>query len=155
MAFTYEKQLQDIVQKYRGEKRPWPTTARNMAVWAISNKLWSMRDSQIINRCADDLAKAMRDEYIVDPQGRRIRAKHAAKIASNGKQMTFWDDIRTADRDFMTIALQQRRKQIVGDCSQLKSDVDSYNQNYNPGEPIQMVFDFTLDVLEGEAAAAA
>lgn len=155
MAFTNERQLQDIVNRYRSEKRPWPTTARNMAVWAINNKLWSMRESQIINRCADDLAKAMRDEYITDPQGRRVRAKHAAKVQINEKQMMLWDDIRTADRKFMDIALQQRRKQIVGDCSQLKADVDSYNQNYNPGEPIQMVFDFSLDVLEGEAGAAA
>lgn len=155
MAYTYEKQLQDIVQRYRQEKRPWPTTARDMAVWAINNKLWLMRDSQVINRCADDLAKAMRDEYITDPQGRRVRAKHAAKVPINGKQMTMWDDIRTAKQGFMAVAFQQRRKQIVGDCSQLKADVDSYNQNYNPSDQIEMVFDFTLDILEEEVGAAA
>lgn len=155
MATTYEKQLQDIVTKYREEKHPWPARTRDIVVWAFNNKLWPMHESQIINRCADELAQAMRDEYITDPQGRRVRVKHAAKVSVNGKQMMLWDDIRTAERKFMAVAFQQRRKQIVGDCSQLKADVDSYNQNYNPNEQIEMVFDFTLDVLESEASAAA
>jgi hypothetical protein len=44
--------------------------------------------------------------------------------------------------------LKQRRHQIVGDCHQLKMDVDSYNQNYNHGVQIVMIFDFTLDMEE-------
>lgn len=152
MAFTYSKQLQGVIAQYRKSGRPWPASARDIAAWVIENKLWAMRPTDIVNRCADELARAMREEYIVDPQGRTVRAKHAAKVKVNGEQMTLWDDIRTADRDFMAIAFQQRRQQVVGDCRQLKVDVDSYNQNKNPGEPIQIVFDFTLDVLEAEAA---
>lgn len=155
MGSTYLRELQDIVKKYRAETQPRPVTSREIAVWAIKNKLWSMGEAQAINRCADDLARAMREEYIIDPQGRKVRTKHAAKVPVNEKQQTLWDDIRTADRKFMAIALQQRRRQIVGDCRQLKADMDSYNQNYNPSDPIQMVFDFTLDVLEAEVAAAA
>lgn len=153
MASTYSRQLQKIVSEYRTSGQPWPTTAKNIAGWAIQNKLWEMRPSDIINRCADDVAKAMREEYFTDPQGRMVRAKHVAKLSVNGEQMMLWDDIRTADRGFMAVAFQQRRQQIVGDCRQLKNDVDSYNENKNPGEPIQVVFDFTLDVLEAEAAA--
>jgi hypothetical protein len=51
----------------------------------------------------------------------------------------------------MEIAFQQRRQQIVGDCNQLKIDVDSYNENRKPTRPIQMVFDFTPDLKETEA----
>jgi hypothetical protein len=50
----------------------------------------------------------------------------------------------------METAFQQRRQQIVGDCHQLKVDVDSYNQNFNPGDAIQMVFDFRDDLAEVE-----
>lgn len=56
----------------------------------------------------------------------------------------------------MHISFQGRRQQIVGDCKQLKTDVDSYNQNGNDGKPIQMIFDFTLDLEEmgdGDIAA--
>ncbi len=51
----------------------------------------------------------------------------------------------------MEIAFQQRRQQIVGDCRQLKTDADSFNDNSNPGSPIQMIFDFTDDLAELEA----
>ena len=66
--------------------------------------------------------------------------------------MVLWDDIRTASRRHMRISFQQRRRQIVDDCKQLKMDVDSYNDR-NPDEtPIQMVFDFTMDLAELAAA---
>jgi hypothetical protein len=61
--------------------------------------------------------------------------------------------MRTASREHMEIAFQQRRQQIVGDCRQLKADLDSYNDNYNSGEWLQMVFDFTNDLAEIEALA--
>ena len=64
--------------------------------------------------------------------------------------MVLWDDIRTASREHMQIAFQQRRQQIVGDCHQLKLDIDSYNENKNEGRPIKMVFDFTDDLSELE-----
>jgi hypothetical protein len=51
----------------------------------------------------------------------------------------------------MQVALQQRRQQIVGDCYQLKMDTDSYNENRNPGPPIQLDLDFRDDVAEREA----
>lgn len=63
--------------------------------------------------------------------------------------------LRTAPRVHMLVAFQQRRQQIVGDCTQLKSDVDSYNQNWAKSEPIQMVFDFRRDVEERQHHTAA
>lgn len=50
----------------------------------------------------------------------------------------------------MEIAFQQRRQQIVGDCRQLKRDVDYFNEAHPIEPPIQMMFDFTEDVDEGE-----
>lgn len=81
---------------------------------------------------------------------RRACPRHAR----NGRQAEFWADMQTAPREHMEIAFQQRRQQIVGDCRQLKWDVDSYNENHNSGEPLQMVFDFTLDLEEIEALAS-
>lgn len=92
----------------------------------------------------------MREEYITDPQGRKVRAKHVIKIEQNGKQVGFWDDMRWASRKHMQIAFQQRRQQIVGDCRQLKTDLDSYNENYNKEKPLQMSFNFTRDLEELE-----
>lgn len=147
---TLTKQLQKIVRLYMGADQPWPTTTQSIARWAIDNKLWQPKPSTILDQCAKELAHAMREEHITDPQGRSVRAKHVAKVNRNGEQLALWEDIRTASREHMEIALQQRRQQIVGDCKQLKMDMDSFNENNNSAGPIQMIFDFTDDLEELE-----
>jgi len=147
----YARQMQKIVTAYIESGQPWPASTHQMAAWAIREGLWQAQPSTLIDRCADQLARAMREEYITDPQGRTVRAKHVARTKRNGEQVALWADIRTADQSHMEIAFQQRRQQIVGDCRQLKTDVDSYNDNRNPGVPIQLSLDFTRDVEEAEA----
>ena len=142
------EQLQHIVKQYIGAGEEWPATSHQIAQYAIANHLWEAQRATVVDICAEQLARAMREEYIRDPQGRVVRAKHAARVA--GEQTVLWDDIRTANREHMAVAFQQRRQQIVGDCRQLKLDTDSYNENNNPGKPIQMVFDFTIDLIEME-----
>ncbi|MBI4276968.1 MAG: hypothetical protein HY660_00805 [Armatimonadetes bacterium] len=150
------KEMQQIANQYMQSGEPWPATARQIAEWAIRNKLWAPRPASIIEQCAELLSRAMREEYITDPQGRTVRAKHVVPMEKNDEQLRLWADIRTATRDHMEIAFAQRRQQIVGDCRQLKVDVDSYNQNANPDRdrPIQIEFDFTYDLQEIEALAA-
>lgn len=150
---TYGDQMRSIANRYRESGQEWPATAKQIAAWAILRGLWQPQPSTLIDRCADELARAMREDYITDPQGRRVRAKHAARLEERGEQRTFWEDIRTASREHMEIAFQQRRQQIVGDCWQLKMDADSYNENNSREEPIQMIFNFTDDLAEMEAAA--
>ncbi len=150
MSLGYYEQLQHIVSKYIEAGEIWPATTREIAGWAIREGVWAPQRSAVIGVCAEHLSRAMREDYIADPQGRHIRAKHAARINRDGAQLVLWADIRTASRAHMGIAFQQRRQQIVGDCRQLKLDVESYNENKNPAEPIQMVFDFTLDLMEIE-----
>ena len=87
---NYNEQMQKIVDKYREASETWPATTRERAAWAIRNKQWDAHGSEMISICAEHLARAMREEYIKDPQGRTVRAKHAARI----HQAVFWDDIR-------------------------------------------------------------
>jgi len=141
--------MQKIVQQYIDAEEKWPATAREIAAWAVANGHWQPQPSAVISQCATDISRAMREEYIKDPQGRDVRAKHAARL--EGEQGVLWADMRTASPEHMKIALQQRRRQIFGDCRQLKMDADSYNENHNSGERIQLSFDFTRDLLESEA----
>lgn len=143
---SYTEQLQSIVTEYIGAGQAWPATTHEIAGWALRTGRWQSQPADVIDRCADELAHAMREEFIRDPQGRTIRAKHVARVKRRNKQMSLWGDIRTASHRHMEIAFRQRRNQIVGECYQLKNDVDSYNENYNKEEPIQTVFDFTDDL---------
>ncbi len=143
---TYSDQMAALADKYQAATGRTAFTSKEVGAWALDSGLWQPHRDSIIRQFAEDLSKAMREQYIQDPQGRRVRAKHA--IRQEGEQGALWADIRLATRDHMEAAFQQRRQQIVSDCRQLCVDVDSYNENQNSGRPIQMVFDFTLDLAE-------
>lgn len=144
------EQNQKIVLKYRESGQPWPASSVDIAHWAIRQRLWDIHPSKVVRQCADQIAEAMRQEYIKDPQGRKVRAKHVAPYHIEEQLSLKWDDMRTATREHMELSFAYKRQLIVSDCRQLKTDMDSYNQNYNEGEPIQGVFDFTYDLTELE-----
>lgn len=139
--------MQNYFHRYEKEHGSMPTSLTDVAAWMIKNKLWQMQPTDIIHRCAEDLAQALRQEYRFDIKGRKYRANHAVR----DKQGTLWADLDNAPRGHMEKAFAQRRKQIVGDCYQLKTDVDVYNDKHSKDEPINLVLDFTEDVAEMRA----
>lgn len=149
---SFHEQMIHIVDEYRAAGQPWPCTAKQLAAFALANRLYEPHQGRLLSIVADEFSRAMRDQYIKDPQGRSVRAKHVARLVVEGEQKRLWDSIETAEPEFMQAALQQRRHQIVGDCRQLKTDTDSYNENWNSGENIQMSFNFEVDLEELELA---
>ncbi|MCC8997310.1 MAG: hypothetical protein LM517_09755 [Nitrosomonas sp.] len=145
---NYAEQMQKIWNEYQDAGMPIPATSRDVAAWAIHKGLWKPRPADIVSQCADDLSRALREEYRTDKNGRRYRSKHAVRINSGGTQLTFWADIDSAPRSHMEKAFAQRRRQIIGDCYQLKTDVDCYNNAHSSEPPINLVLDFTMDVKE-------
>lgn len=145
---AYSEQMQKIWAQYESSGMPVPATKHEVAAWAVHNGLWKPRPVDVITQCANDLAKALREEYKTDIKGRRVRTKHVVKTKEDGKQLYLWADIDSAPRDHMVKAFSQRRKQVVGDCHQLKTDVDYYNDKNESVAPIQVVLDFTDDVAE-------
>jgi hypothetical protein len=149
---TKTERLQQLVQLYQEAGEKWPATTREVASWAIKVGKWAPHPSAMVSQCAEELSRALRDEYVRDAQGRRVRTKHAVTYVKGKEQLVLWDDIRTASPQHMKLAFQQRRQQILGDCKQLKNDVDSYNENRQPTVPVQVVFDFTYDLEESALA---
>lgn len=147
---SYTEQLQRLADMYFEHHSEG--TSREILRWAWENKLWEPHPDDFLRQGAEQLARAMREDYKKDPQGRDVRTKHVIKVERGGEQMCIWISDETATRDQMEMAFQYRRNQIVGDCKQLKKDADSYNENKNPGEPIQVILDFRDDVEEAELA---
>lgn len=152
---TQAEQLQMIWRVYEEAGNPTPAPLHDVAEWAVKEGFWKHRPTDLVKECAAALADALRQEYYTDKQGRRVRAKHAARVERNGEQMVFWADMRRAPREYMELSLKQRRQQIVSDCQQLKSDADSYNENHPKERAIQLIFDFTRDLQELELELAA
>lgn len=146
----YNRQLQRTIKDYQEQKQSWPATTTEMAEWALANGRFNFRAPALLRILAKDLAQAMREDYITDKKGRRVRAKHPAPSKRSGQTIMLWDDIRTAPREHMMASFQTRRYHIVSECRQVKLDVDSYNDAHPENQPIQMVLDFTKDVEELE-----
>jgi hypothetical protein len=148
---AYKEQLQSFYTQYKDEVQPIGLiTSHDVATWAYHKGLMKPRVVDIISNLAEELAKAWREEYRTDSAGNRYRSKHAVVKTEGDKQLTFWVDMATATRSNMVLAFTQRRRQIVGDCVHLKSDVDAFNYHFNTGRPIQVPFDFTRDIREAQ-----
>jgi hypothetical protein len=83
---SYSEQLQRIIKRYEETGNPLPATAHEIATWAIEQNLWEPQRSTLLNRCAEEIARAMREEHITDPQGRRVRVKHVAMIGKTANR---------------------------------------------------------------------
>jgi len=152
MASGLKGEMMEIIKAWKAEGGRWPATSAEIADFAVRRKLYHPH-ARIRRLCARDLADAMREEYFIDELGRPIRRMHSARFAEpkeDGRkvQRAFWNDIDVAEFDFMQVAFQQRRQQVVGECRQLSNDVDYYNRRHRSQPQIQLVFDFRDDIEE-------
>jgi hypothetical protein len=143
--------LQRLFRQYEAENNHEPTGTKSVVKWAVDKGLLDLPEIDPIDVLAGKMARALRTEQAVDADGRKHRVNHAVKVMKNGVQETFWGIMGFAPKEHMEMAFRQRREQVIGDCYQLKTDVDAYNAQ-NPHQPqIQLELDFTDDVAEREA----
>jgi hypothetical protein len=147
----YSAAIKNYVQRYKNEVGDDGLMDPHvLAEWAYKHGLHKPSVRTVIDAIASDIAKSFREEYRTDKYGRRYRAKHAAAVKRGNKSFSLWADMDdpNAPHDHFVKSFGQRRQQIVGDCHQLKADVDVYNDKKCPEQPIQIVLDFTLDIEE-------
>lgn len=151
---TIDEKLQQLFHEFEERRDHVPVGTRQVCEWAVSQCLLSLPQIDPLDVLARRMASALRLEIRTDSKGRRYRVNHAARITTDGVQFTFWAMMGFAPRSHMEISFAQRREQIIGDCVQLKTDVDAYNDmNRGKEQDIQLVLDFTDDVAEREIAA--
>src|SRR4051794_22798569 len=138
IAKTWRDQLREVASAYREAGQSWPSTAMNIAIWGFNEGLLKSHRGSMLKYYAKEISRSLREEYYTDPQGRAVRTNHVAPGLVDGEQKMLWDDIRSAPPEHMEKALKLRRNQIVGDCSQLKRDMDSYNENNVHGCRLQL-----------------
>lgn len=147
----YSNAVKDYIERYKNEVRDdGLLDPHELAGWAYRNGLHKPNVKTIIDIIAADIAQVFREEYRVDRLGRRYRAKHAAPTKVGNKTLSLWGDLDdpNAPHEHFVRSFALRRQQIVGDCCQLRTDADVYNDVRQPDEPIQVVLDFSLDVEE-------
>ncbi|WP_239366083.1 hypothetical protein [Snodgrassella communis] len=146
------KEIKKIIEEYLEEKgiKDGIIDPHDLAGWAISNGKYKPNIQDEIQIAAKSITQVMREEIRTSPSGKRYRAMHAVKEKINGKQLALWGDLDNPETpiEFFIKSFAQRRQQIVGDCFQLKTDVDVCNEKRNSN--IQLILDFADDVAEAE-----
>lgn len=149
---SFENQLLKLIDEYReinsGEK-----TAREIAAWLLREKKCAPTQQEAIDILTRHVSRAMRGQHSIDPDGRKVRQKHAVRrtIQDSGggfRQQTFWQDMDLATPQFMYESFQQRRGTLADGAWQLDQDVTSYNKFHNKGAPLQIMLDFRDDIEE-------
>ena len=155
---TKKEQLLEIFRDYREIHGNDPVDNRTVMAWAINNDKWQVDRSDSYSLAAYDLGEALRSEHHLDPQGRKVRTNHSMrerlKKGASHHSTYLWQTMPEANRTFMVTSLQQRRKNAVGDVTQISKDMESYNDNYNKEALIQMDFNFNLDLAEQKATGS-
>lgn len=147
---SYEKRNQKIVHEYMDEHGTSAVDAEKAAEWAIETGRWARKPPTALQLCKRDLSRAMRSEYMTDPQGRAVRRMHPARYPRKGDDgaqsswLTIWADLFKAPPEHMRVSLQQRRRGILADARQHKIDAESYNDNNVHGTKLQL-FDYNLN----------
>ena len=144
----YTRQLLQIVDKYSeqtGEKEPDLTDA---ARWAHAEGLLDTPPIDVIRVMARALARACRQDYIVDENGEPVRRRHAVREKQGDRQMTLWPKIEDITPQKMRRSLQVRKQGAVQDALQIERDRRYFNTHYNPGDPIPMDYNLNPDIEE-------
>ena len=148
---TKSEALQRAWHSYETAHSHLPTSTRQVYAWAVSKGILKLPQLDALDVGAEQMAQALRAELKTDATGRRYRVNHAVRATKGGVQHTFWGVLGFAGHEHMEKAFGQRREQIIGDCSQLKTDVDVYNDlNKGQRSEFQLVLDFSEDVAERE-----
>lgn len=155
LASTFNEQMRRIHKLYLQSGGTLPVILDDLFAFAMRNNLWEPQPADVRKQFCKQMAIALREDYFVDAKGRNVRKNHAIFTTGydeegNKKKIASWDTIDTAPREHMEGAFQLRRKQIVGDCRQLKNDADYYNEKKEFTNPIRLLFDMTDDLIESE-----
>jgi hypothetical protein len=141
------EQLLKIVEDYRAAGNPWPASKNELGEWAVANDRYQLTRGMAVMQAAEKIGRAMGLEHVKDRKGRSVRKYYAARVRENGQLVMKWDDWN-APKPFMEVAAANRRNQILGECRQLKTDMDSYSERKCPDAPIQVDFNFNIDLEE-------
>jgi hypothetical protein len=144
---TKNQRLQNIIKLYRQRTGDDSVDMHQVAKFAAQMGYQLPKPKSGIDRLAEQLSAAAREEVRHDPvTGRPYRANLAVVQWTNGSQLTLWHDIDVAPRRIAHKAFVQRREQMVGDAVQLTLDVSHWNRVHADEEPIVMPLDFAEDV---------
>jgi hypothetical protein len=81
--------LQSVWRRYEDEHDRLAATAREVVKWGVQGGLLRLPDIDPYDILAEDMSRALREQYATDSKGRRYRVNHAVRVTKGGVQYTF------------------------------------------------------------------
>lgn len=113
--------------------------------WAISNNRYQRVPMSLKQQCMRDMRRALQHATYVDPQGNKVRTKHAIR-GWFGEQLSLYIDIRTARPDMMMEGFRQSFAGIENDVKRHAIEKQSYDLN-NPYGVSLPLFNYDFNAL--------
>lgn len=148
MAFN--QQMLDIMKEWQVEHGEDVIDIDAAAKWAVETKRYQRAPMTMEQLCKIDMRRALQQSHYIDPQGNRVRAKHAVKIEYKGEQIVLYVDSRTAKPDLMQQTFDQIWKAIGNDVKRHSIEKQSYDLNNPYGETLSL-FDYNFNAQAEEA----
>ncbi len=142
MATLYRK-LNDIMNEWAIENGTDTIDVESAAEWAVSTGRYIRAPISPQKQCMQDKRRALQQATYIDPQGNKIRTKHAVRNWK-GQQTTLWPDVRTGKPDMMREAFGQSWEGIVNDVKRHAIEKQSYDLNNAYGAALPM-FDYDFN----------
>ena len=138
-----------LVELYQREHDVVTVDLDEVAQWAIREGHYRPEPVDPAKLLKGQMAKAMKNEHITDPQDREVRKWHAVRHSDGERLWTEWATILDADPGHMRISLQQRRQYLLSGCRQHREDYRSYNDNNKFGAQLPLFsYNFEADFDE-------
>jgi hypothetical protein len=130
-----------------------PLDPRKVASWAYDTGMWRPKETPPKEVLRRKLCRALRHQYVHDPQGREVRANFATieevETPDGPKRMSKFYPIFKAPPEVVRQALALDRRQALTTAVQMKIDFDSYNDNNEFGATLPPLdLDFNRDIEE-------
>jgi len=145
------RKLLYLVELYKKLNQVETVNLDDVAEWALRERHYRPEPIDPAKMLKRELAQAMKNEYVTDPQNRSVRKYYAVRRSDGEHTWSEWATGSEADPGHMRLALQQHRQYILGNCRQHKLNFDSYNDNNKFGATLPL-FDYNFNKdLEEEA----
>lgn len=148
MAFN--QRMLEIMQEWQSEHNSELIDIDAAAKWAVETKRYQRIPPTMEQQCRIDMRRALQQSHYIDPQGNKVRAKHAVKLEYNGEQITLYVDSRTAKPDLMQKTFDQIWQAIGNDVKRHSIEKQSYDLNNPYGETLSL-FDYNFNAQAEEA----
>lgn len=144
----YKRDLLKIVDNYMHLFQQRSPNMLAVAIWAYENKHMKLPRIDLFRIMARNLSKACREDFILDENGEPVHRRIGLPSGRKRQQGLFRQFIEDVEPKEMHGALQMRRTGAVKDSLQIERDRRYYNKHVNPGDPIELDYNYNIDVEE-------